>query len=101
MAKMGADNEIKLEFWSRLQAKIQIELLLCMFDLWVCNSSRSMETNLVTSESIQENIAYLDSIKQTLLSFKLTAHHYVCLLVERANMEAMVPGSDPTVNTTK
>lgn len=101
MSKLGAENERKLEFWSRLQARIQIDMLLCMFDLWLANSSRSVETSLVTSESIQENIAYLDSIKQTLLSFKLTAQHYVCLFVERANMEAMAPGADPTVNTTK
>lgn len=59
------------------------------------------DKTLVTSESIQANIAYIDSIKQTLLSFKLTPQHYVCLLVERANTEAMVAGVDPVVNTRK
>lgn len=102
MAKLGAENDVQLEFWSRLQARMQVDLLKCTFDLWLCNSSRSVESSLVTSESIQENIDYLDSIKHALVSFKLVAQHYVCLLVERASMDVIAPGDSTLgINTTK
>lgn len=82
---------------------MQIDLLKCTFDMWLCNSSRSLETSLVTSVSIEENITFVESIRHTLIdSFELCAQHYVCLLVERANMDVIAVVSDEaaSVNTT-
>lgn len=89
-------------FWSRLLARMQIDLLKCTFDIWLCNSSRALESTLVTSESIQANIDYLDAIRRVLVSsYRLTAQHYVCLLVERANMDAIAVVANETPGTTK
>jgi hypothetical protein len=97
IAKLAADN-MKFEFFQQLETKMQFEMLKCTFDMWTCNSSKSLESSLITSESIQENIECLDSIKQALISFKLNSEHFVCLLNERANLEIV---SGEVINSTK
>lgn len=97
MSKLAAESG----FWQFLQPKMQIEMLKCVFDMWLCNSSRALEMTLITSESIQENSDYVDSIRQALVSFELAATHFVCLLTERSHLEPIKVLNEETISTTK
>ena len=97
MAKLATENK-KFEFFQQLEVKRQFEMLKCIFDMFLCNSSQSLESSLITSESIQENIEFLDSIKQAFISFKLNSEHFICLLNERAYLEII---SSDNINSTK
>lgn len=97
-----ANENSKLKFFQQLEAKKQAEFLKCFFDMWIYNSSNSFEETLNTSEAIQENIKYLDSIKQALLAFDLNSSHFICLLNDKVNLTIVnIKTEENGANTTR
>ncbi|CAF0714899.1 unnamed protein product [Brachionus calyciflorus] len=88
---------IQIDFFMGLERKKQFDFLKCLFDTWLFSSSNQVEDSLRTSDQIQENIKFLESLKTALINFSLSSEHLIYLLNCKANLEIQ----KAEVNTTK